>query len=753
MKSALLILVLFGVISFVFTEAQSVSAHANQVRSQPEAGETSEDSPSRIVIWFSEPIEEKFSEIRVLDSTGRNLEHGQAMLDPTEPQALILPLSSPLDDGAYVVAWSNVSTVDGHRVFGSFSFAVGDAEALGSVSASEQPLIQARTDPWLRWLFYMGAVTIAGVLFFEIFVILPEVNRCGAMGKSGLFLFRRVTPLLFLVGFIVSIGAHAGILIQQAFITSGGEEIGGTILGILSNTAWGRFWIGRAISLSLGLILVTLALRIIRNDKDVFLTENIPGRLSIAAALSVLLFTSLTSHNAAAPADLRSIAIITDFIHLTSISLWAGGLIAIVAGTAYTIRLEGRQAGGEVMATMVSRFTPLAMISAGAVIASGIVSGWLQVTIPAAAATPYGWTLIAKIALLSILISIAVFNRFVLSPRLPSTGFTIYRLATVEVVVSVMILLAAGWLASLEPARQYAGRLGIGISDDVSTQVRDQGATVNIRLVPGRTGENSLHVDIKDRTGDALDSVQDVRVRIRSLEQDLGEPLFSLERQDSGEWMREGYSIPIAGLHQIDIVVVRSDALDTRASFRFEAIAGGVIGDPISPDADTGWVLLGLEILIIGVLIIFAMNIRRNIRLSASSSFMGAALIIVGLLAIANPFTTRLGLETRLVNPTPANAESVSSGGNVYLANCSTCHGERGLGDGVAGIALPIQPADLTVHVPLHTDVSLYEIVSDGIIASGMPAFREVLSDEEVWDLINFLRALSDGTVETVDTS
>ncbi|HKW93954.1 MAG TPA: c-type cytochrome, partial [Methylomirabilota bacterium] len=59
---------------------------------------------------------------------------------------------------------------------------------------------------------------------------------------------------------------------------------------------------------------------------------------------------------------------------------------------------------------------------------------------------------------------------------------------------------------------------------------------------------------------------------------------------------------------------------------------------------------------------------------------------------------------------------------------------------------LPRPPADLTApHTAQHTAGDMFWWLSHGIPAAGMPAFGEALSEDDRWDLINFIRTLSAG--------
>jgi mono/diheme cytochrome c family protein len=76
-----------------------------------------------------------------------------------------------------------------------------------------------------------------------------------------------------------------------------------------------------------------------------------------------------------------------------------------------------------------------------------------------------------------------------------------------------------------------------------------------------------------------------------------------------------------------------------------------------------------------------------------------------------------------------------ASGQAIYAANCATCHGEGGRGDGPAAVGLEPPPADLTDGVWVTGDGSLPAIVN--VVANGSPGtamigWRGTLSDAEI---------------------
>ena len=96
----------------------------------------------------------------------------------------------------------------------------------------------------------------------------------------------------------------------------------------------------------------------------------------------------------------------------------------------------------------------------------------------------------------------------------------------------------------------------------------------------------------------------------------------------------------------------------------------------------------------------------------------------------------------------PYNAISVSNGSRIYHETCAGCHGVGGYGDGANGKGLKPKPADLTAkHSADHTAGDLFWWLSHGMKVDNapgpMPGFAQSLDEEERWDMINFLRALS----------
>jgi mono/diheme cytochrome c family protein len=77
----------------------------------------------------------------------------------------------------------------------------------------------------------------------------------------------------------------------------------------------------------------------------------------------------------------------------------------------------------------------------------------------------------------------------------------------------------------------------------------------------------------------------------------------------------------------------------------------------------------------------------------------------------------------------------------LYQHICAVCHGSSGKGDGVAATGLNVTPADHTSQfVQLQTDGSLFWEISNG--HAPMPAYKNVITAKQRWELINYIRTL-----------
>ncbi|MGH9681894.1 MAG: c-type cytochrome [Candidatus Acidiferrales bacterium] len=96
----------------------------------------------------------------------------------------------------------------------------------------------------------------------------------------------------------------------------------------------------------------------------------------------------------------------------------------------------------------------------------------------------------------------------------------------------------------------------------------------------------------------------------------------------------------------------------------------------------------------------------------------------------------------KVKNPVPPTKENVDAGAQTYMDNCLLCHGEKGMGDGPGATALKVKPANFTDKklMSAETDGSLFWKMTQG--RGPMPSWKDVLSDTERWQLVDYIRTL-----------
>ncbi len=90
----------------------------------------------------------------------------------------------------------------------------------------------------------------------------------------------------------------------------------------------------------------------------------------------------------------------------------------------------------------------------------------------------------------------------------------------------------------------------------------------------------------------------------------------------------------------------------------------------------------------------------------------------------------------------PLGSEAASAGAETYNTYCSSCHGPKGLGDGPAAGALDPRPRNLQELSKQVGDDYLFWRISEGVEGTAMVAWKGVLSEEQIWQVIAFIRTL-----------
>nr|MDQ3958051.1 CopD family protein [Actinomycetota bacterium] len=171
--------------------------------------------------------------------------------------------------------------------------------------------------------------------------------------------------------------------------------------------------------------------------------------------VALLATSSFSGH--AAVATPRSVALLTDVVHLVAGATWFAGivLLAVALPDAWVGRDEDDRV--QVLAPAVARFSHVAAISIGIILVTGVIGSFLHVGRPGdLVSSAYGISLSVKIGFFAVILALGGFNHFVLRKRLQgalersSSGGravgTFRKSIAAELVVGLVLMGVTGWL-------------------------------------------------------------------------------------------------------------------------------------------------------------------------------------------------------------------------------------------------------------------------------------------------------------------
>ena len=84
------------------------------------------------------------------------------------------------------------------------------------------------------------------------------------------------------------------------------------------------------------------------------------------------------------------------------------------------------------------------------------------------------------------------------------------------------------------------------------------------------------------------------------------------------------------------------------------------------------------------------------------------------------------------------------NGRRIYEESCARCHGLTGAGDGSDAGRMVVRPADLrSMGLLLKSDLELMRSIAYGVAFSPMHEWRDQMSNQEMWDVVRYLRTLA----------
>lgn len=506
--------------------APSAHAHAELIGTTPADGERLDAPPRQVVLEFTEQVRPVRDGIRLLDAAGVVVATPEPGIDGS---AVTVPLPE-LDAGGYVLSWRVVSR-DTHPVSGAFSFGVR-ADPVDAAGVAPESTVAGGSAVMsvLRWLGFAGLALLLGGTAF-LLLCWPAGRRVPAA--------RRVVWTGWAV---VALAAVAAIPTHAAHVAGTGIS-DALIPTSLADTLTSQFGVLHLARLGLLAAAVPLLLRrALRPDE--------PPRWPLAALGGVLaggVAATFAGTGHSASGIWPAVALVSDTVHLSAVSLWVGGLVFLAV---YALRLRHVDGlGGGLV-----RFSRLATAVVATLVVTGAFQAWRTVgSLDALGASSYGRLLLVKIALVAVVFAIGGLSLLAARGERPTR---LRRTVPLEAGVAAVILAVTAILVITPPARQSEAEQAGGPQSEVLAL--PEGGAVQLKLAPGVVGSNELNITVADRGGAARD-VAELTVKASLPGRDLGP--FDVHVIDHGAHFVGHITLPFPDEWRFDLTV-RTSELD-----------------------------------------------------------------------------------------------------------------------------------------------------------------------------------------------
>ena len=366
----------------VAVTATPALAHASLVETTPSDRASLDAVPEQVTLRFSEPVMLSTGGLRVFDGDANRIDEGA--IEVGGPETIGVGLPTDLPEGGYVVTYRVVSA-DSHPIGGVSTFTIGAADAVDDALVTELfsggGQVVGILGPALRGIGYLAVLLAAGVVFTTALVVRrPEDRRRGV----------RLSVRAAAVGIAATILA---VPVQGVAVT------GGSLFAVLRPTVVGEVL---ASSFGQGTLVRLVALIVLA----VFVARGAPALPSGIAAAATLGSFLLDGHQRSV--EPMWLLLGSDLVHLGAAAVWFGGLVLLVL----LVRSRSLEDDAVGAARIVQRFSGVALVSFIAVSLAGTAMSWALVRTPRALlTTTYGWTLLAKVGLVGLIVLVALYNR------------------------------------------------------------------------------------------------------------------------------------------------------------------------------------------------------------------------------------------------------------------------------------------------------------------------------------------------------
>jgi copper transport protein len=596
-KNKLFALVIIIVISsfIIIPNIPNSYAHAFVTKSDPAASQSLSVPPTKIDVYFSDPVDIKYSEIKVLDSDGRQIQENDQHYINGNQLSLSVSLPPNLPNGIYTISTKVLDQTDGHVTEDLFAFGIGQdvpknvANNLASNNYQEVSVPEAIA----RFPSLLGQVIVAGIASSSLWLWGPisRISRLKDSTSQTRIKIDGVMAKMAVIGSIIVLASGFAMIIVQAFSINAG------ILDAIS-TKFGNMWILRMVMAS-ALFMVSFV--IYQKTKT---TPGIIPRMYTVVLLglsfTVLLTTSLISHGAATG---QIIPLLLDFCHNVFASLWIGGIIYLAFVVMPKIKqIPDSHVGLSVISLLIPRFSILVVAVLGAVVITGpfllyILENNLALTL----ASFYGKILIIKLSLAGAMIAFGGYHQAFVSNKAHTiisrgiintiqntttdaktilsrfdTSIKIEALIGIALIASVAVLVDSGL-----PSSEFQNQLqslqnkvfALTTNDNLSVQGLSQtgfienGSRIVLSMNPFSTGNNDFTISFLDSNKNQID-MKSTQIKLTPTDSEIGSNIIDTNKTDIGTFTANAdFGFPGHWTVQVEGIQNKENSLNLVSSY------------------------------------------------------------------------------------------------------------------------------------------------------------------------------------------
>lgn len=545
----------------LFFGLPAASAHPFLLETVPEQGQNAPIGVTQIISKYSEAVEIDFSELKVYDANGNQIDNRDTSYNNNEMSLIVT--TPPLEQGVYTLTSKVLSKVDGHLVQAAVVFGVGDVQVdttvLDSQETSETTYIPEAV---ARFPGLVGQTVVLGGVIISITIWSSQQTRfrelVGDIGEQFKTKFSRI------IGYGI-IATFASNFIMLAVQTWRLEASPIEVIG----TTFGTTWLIRMI---ITIIIIGIWFWM-EKRKQISIKGQIP---LLVTSLILIATTTMMGHGASTELEA---AWILDYAHNLLASIWIGGVIFFAFVALPAISKTDDSLRNKITISLIPRFSGLFIIAIGILIITGPTLLWfLDDNVGSLTESTYGKLIMLKIGIAAVMMAFGGmyqkkytnnpenYNSLNVSKKISKplkleAGLGIALLAVVALLVNSS--LPEGEIQSADAMQPTFGFESVLFSEN---------AKFDVRVDPAGIGQNAISVIVSSFDDAPLDDMSGLKVKVSNPEKNISPILAEVSESVENSVTRytADATFGFAGNWQIELEAQREQTSNENTVFNLQ---------------------------------------------------------------------------------------------------------------------------------------------------------------------------------------